>query len=864
MSDQNNILFVLQQTCSPDQNVRVPATQYLEGMAETQLPEFLQALATVLADDSNPETVRQMAGLQIKNQLTSKDDVKRMHFQQRWAQMDPNLRLAIKRMLLSTLSTSYKTVGSTSAMAVAAIAQIELPSGQWGDLMATLCTNATMATSTEPLKQATLETIGYICEDIDPAVLASMSDNILTAIVNNMKREEPSNGVKLAATNALLNSLEFVKKNFGVPDERNFIMQVVCETTQASDVKVVVRAYQCLVRIMSLYYDYMGYYMQEALFQLTMSAMNSEEEDIALQAIEFWSTVCDEELEMIMMGEEGQQTQCRHFAKMAIEHLCPLLMLQMTKQEDTDDDDIWNPATAAAVCLGLLANVCESHIVQYVIPFVSANISHTDWHYREAAVLAFGEIMDGPSPQDLADICRQAVPVLAQLLTDPSVHVKDSSAYAMSRVCEFQASVILQRDMLAPVVEALCNQISDVPRVAVNICWAFNNLFAAAYELQKDMEDSDTVETYPLSGFFQVIVSNLIQTTTRPDSTHCNLRHAAYEALNQAIINSSEDCYAVVQSTTLYLMTTLQNTLQMQPGMAQSDRATHSELQSLLCGSLQAAAARLRKEDLIQISQQLMEMLIYMVGTTAGMGGVQEDALLAINAIINSLELDFAPFVQPLLGSLVACLHNHREVEVCINAVGIVSDLARVLQADFTPVCRQIMEVLIGCVMDLTVDRQVKVVVLSALGDIASGVGPQFVDYLEFAIPMLKAAAETNIEAVDYDSEEYILQLRENILEGYSGIVCGLKGEKRPWNAEVYRLQDSVPSIVAFIQKCNSEQCNTDAIVRGSVGLLGDLCEVFTKDMHPLINHSWVRRLLNEGKASENSTTKKTSIWASK
>lgn len=45
-------------------------------------------------------------------------------------------------------------------------------------------------------------------------MLASQSNEILTAIVHGMKREEPSNHVRLAATNALLNSLEFTKANF--------------------------------------------------------------------------------------------------------------------------------------------------------------------------------------------------------------------------------------------------------------------------------------------------------------------------------------------------------------------------------------------------------------------------------------------------------------------------------------------------------------------------------------------------------------------------------------------------------------------------------------------------------------------------
>lgn len=45
-------------------------------------------------------------------------------------------------------------------------------------------------------------------------MLVAQSNQILTAIVHGMKREEPSNRVRLAATNALLNSLEFTKSNF--------------------------------------------------------------------------------------------------------------------------------------------------------------------------------------------------------------------------------------------------------------------------------------------------------------------------------------------------------------------------------------------------------------------------------------------------------------------------------------------------------------------------------------------------------------------------------------------------------------------------------------------------------------------------
>jgi importin subunit beta-1 len=43
-------------------------------------------------------------------------------------------------------------------------------------------------------------------------------------------------------------------------------MQVVCEATQNPAVAVQVGAFECLVRIMTLYYDKMAFYMERALF----------------------------------------------------------------------------------------------------------------------------------------------------------------------------------------------------------------------------------------------------------------------------------------------------------------------------------------------------------------------------------------------------------------------------------------------------------------------------------------------------------------------------------------------------------------------------------------------------------------------
>lgn len=120
-----------------------------------------------------------------------------------------------------------------------------------------------------------------------PDILKLRSNEILTAVVQGARRDEPSPEVQLAAMKALFNCLEFIKDNFDreviqfnwsmhsltfQKGERNYIMQVVCEATQNPSVLVQVAAFETLVRIMSLYYDKMAYYMERALFGVGLHA----------------------------------------------------------------------------------------------------------------------------------------------------------------------------------------------------------------------------------------------------------------------------------------------------------------------------------------------------------------------------------------------------------------------------------------------------------------------------------------------------------------------------------------------------------------------------------------------------------------
>jgi importin subunit beta-1 len=159
------------------------------------------------------------------------DNVRQNEYSSRWLALDVASRGKIKQDSLITLGSSSVKAGTFASQVVAAIAAVELPQGQWPDLIEGLLGFISTTTNTN-LKIATLQSIGFICETIvrldlfliqhprsetnrqKPEILSLRSNEILSAVIHGARKEEPSSDVQLAAIHALFNSLEFVRDNF--------------------------------------------------------------------------------------------------------------------------------------------------------------------------------------------------------------------------------------------------------------------------------------------------------------------------------------------------------------------------------------------------------------------------------------------------------------------------------------------------------------------------------------------------------------------------------------------------------------------------------------------------------------------------
>jgi len=869
-----DLINVLEKTAFGNNVELEAARNYLEQAAVHDLPNLLKQLSDILRNTNLSEVTRAQSAIQLKNAIYSKEEQIKLQHQERWLQIPEDIRNYIKNNCIESLGTETKRP-SQAAQCVGYIACAELPRSLWPDCINRLMINVTDQNASEMLKESSLEAIGYICQDINPEILESQSNHILTAIVNGMRKEEPSDHVRLAACNALLNSLEFTRNNFSKETERNYIMQIICEATQSNNDQIKVSALQNLVKIMNLYYEYMEAYMGQALFAITVAAMKAPNDDVALQGIEFWSSVCEEEselqIELQEAMEEGRSptSTSRYYARGALQYLVPILLQRLCEQKDSEDDDEWNPCKAAGVCLMLLSSCVEDEIIPHVMPFINDNIKSTNWQFRDAAVMAFGSIIEGPTVEKLKPIVEQAMGMFIQLLKDSSVIVRDTAAWTIGRICEAVPEAVINDNTLQPLLEGLVIGLTAEPRVATNACWALSSIAIAAMDLARPQDDDDaTPDTYCLSKYFEPIVEKLLATTERADGNQNNLRSSAYEALMEMIKNSPKDCYTTVQKTTIVILGRLENVIQLENSIQNSsDRRQVFDLQSLLCATLQSVLRKVTPEDAPQISDHIMNALLHMLSQNANSkaSSVQEDAFLAVSTLIDVLGEKFLKYMDSLKPILYMGLRNFDEHQVCQAAVGVVGDLGRNISIKILPYCDDLMTILLEGLISPKLNKSVKPLILSTFGDVALAIGVEFKKYADVVLNALHQASIVQADPNDYDIIDYFNELREGCLDAYTGILQGLKGNNNITGiVDLTIVTPHLSNILAFLDILSKDPNVNDSVLSAACGLVGDLVSCFGTQLAPVLENEAITNLLAKGKKSKNNRAKTLANWASK
>eukprot|EP00770_Monocercomonoides_exilis_P006564 MONOS_6530.1-p1 / transcript=MONOS_6530.1 / gene=MONOS_6530 / organism=Monocercomonoides_exilis_PA203 / gene_product=importin beta subunit / transcript_product=importin beta subunit / location=Mono_scaffold00207:19077-22734(+) / protein_length=989 / sequence_SO=supercontig / SO=protein_coding / is_pseudo=false len=864
------------------------ALMELDRLEKENFCLYILNLATEMANESNDLSLRQLAGLILKNCLVSENPIQQQKKIVRWAMAAKDCRDQIKQMAVVTLQSPYKEAGLSAGQVVAGIGKIELPLGQWPDLISGLLL---FARNERPLlKEVTLRCLGIICQDVpNKQCLAAYSDSILQAVVEGMDAKNPPD-VILSATNALHNSLEAAKNNFKSENERNYIMQMVLRTMKSDAILIKLKAYECLLKIGYLYYPLMLAYMQE-IYIITNEDLHSPNENVQLQALEFWTTISDVEIELDEEGryplqtydpyqegdlkypdEKNPVTPSLNILTTVSQQLTQTLIQKLASKQETYDSSTWNPIIASANLLKQMAKVVKNQLAAQVMPFVKENLTHATWQLRDAAIQVFGCILEGPDQKEMEALVSKSLMTLLKIMeTDPQRIVRGTTSWVIQVICSAHYPAV--KSCLQSVMTSLYNALdpSVDPYVSKNACTAISNICLHAARQRNHA-------TNILTPYFSVLFDRLLDTVMRCDpsieSTY-HLRTNSLGALGHLVSNCAEG----LQSTLVEKLKELIDRLKKQPPPPTDNDGM--EEYYIIQGNYLTLIGGLVARIGVRVSSFADHILGFIYPLMAvKTADVEQDVLLCFENIAMAMGPLFLRHFPVIKQYLIEELQVEDQPLVTNGALGLLSDIARGVESSFTPYLQDFVPGLIHLIQSNKMSKQCHAVAFTTLGDIVLATGEGYLPYLPQTMGVFVQAMNAKIEdGGNLDVIEYVVSLRTSLLVALCCVIQGLRTHNKAMEMIQYKdyisnyivmtIENALdPATVAPTQTgfgmpekpksfSISDLDLTSSEVNALIDLIGDLIHALGQHVATNVSHQTIRAFIDACTKSKTSSLSK-------
>ncbi len=622
-----------------------------------------------------------------------------------------------------------KNARKGAAQIVSAIATLELPKQQWTEIVGTLAANAQGAVP--EYKLASLETLGYICEELpERGLTEAQVDSILSALVSNIVADGPTEDVRMAALTALHLGVRFCEKNFRVEHERGIILDNILLNCSHTKGDIRCKAMMCLTEVVRCFYDFIiGSALEKIANTTYFNIQNDDSEQAAQFSIEVWCSICDEEIDRLKNVQPAKP--CRDYIKLVFATLTPLL-LECLKRKTEEDGTDWNISLSAACCLSLIAEIAKDSITEPIINFIGTNISSTEWKCREAALLSFIAILKGPSKAVINTLANQAIPTICKMLAEDRARIKETAAWTLVKLSEHSYEAIMEN--IGLVLPVLLGAIKGKPKVSAHICFVFNTL-------SDTLMAPPNASSGPLSGCFKDLLDSLWNNAFRPDAfeENINLANSSFAAFSNLIQNSTPDVQPIVYN---YLQHMLEQFDAIVNGKCPIPARTE-ELEGYICSALQPSFIKLAGKLPIELADRAVHL---MLESFQQRRSVYEEAVLAFGGIATAVGKDFDKYMEKFGPFLVYALKNTEDAGLSRISVGCVADITRALEERVAQYLAQFMPVLMEILKNTDTDRSVKLMAISVMSDIALYSNKFYVPYMKEVLEMFQSAAIASMQ----------------------------------------------------------------------------------------------------------------------
>ncbi|KAL9391252.1 hypothetical protein Peur_015172 [Populus x canadensis] len=420
----------------------------------SQFPDFNNYLAFIFSRaEGKSVEIRQAAGLLLKNNLRNA-----------YKTMTPDNQQYIKSELLPCLGAADRHIRSTAGTIISVFVQLGGILG-WPELLQAVIT--CLDSNDLNHMEGAMDALSKICEDI-PQVLDSdvpgLSERPIKIFLPRLYQffQSPHPSLRKLALGSVNQYIMLMPAALYASMNQYLQGLFALANDQAAEVrKLVCAAFVQLIEVRPSFLEPHLRSVAEYILQVNKDG----DDEVALEACEFWSAYCDAQLppenlreflprlipvllsnmayadddESLAEAEEDESLPDRDQDLKPRFHTSRFHGSDSVEDDDDDIVNVWNLRKCSAAALDILSNVFGDEILPTLMPVVQAKLSASgdeSWKDREAAVLALGAVAEG-CINGLYPNLSQMVGFLLPLLDDKFPLIRSISCWTISRFSKY-------------------------------------------------------------------------------------------------------------------------------------------------------------------------------------------------------------------------------------------------------------------------------------------------------------------------------------------------------------------------------------------------------------------------------------------
>ncbi|GAT98800.1 hypothetical protein CL6EHI_171760 [Entamoeba histolytica] len=676
------LIQVIAATQNP--SLRQQAEAQLTSFQNTDFSQYIVSLIQILSTATLPTNIRQSAGILFKNLFPIKGSHKAQSLKI-WNEISNDTKMIIRKTVCSLLSEQDNNIILIGGNIISNLANLDLPQGQWPELMPFLLTDGSVAK---------LKTIGFITEDIPFIPFAPFIEQVENLCISSLTK---SFDHCISALTIFENMISF-EKIMSNPTERKKILEVLLTAVKHNHPAIKTKGFQAISTFTELYIEYfseIGKTIMEVTSDILKQPMSIEIEDLQKTVLHLWRTVASNERRY---NDHYPNNPPLKIVISVIDELKNLIIHIISFVDDPNDDIDENDLSFIAQdTLYDLSVSVGSGLLVSLSPQILSLYTNPDWKIRFQALSTFACLV--VPNDDPITLLRQHVNQIVNLFNDPVPLNRATVIYCIIKCIKhypkmfddflkIHASNVFSMFKDCPIVKkAVSSFFSTIcdPQTGVN-CKLFLNGEAVTSIIRTFLDESMRNTSISECTSYLTASGNVVRGCCSGEMAITIIRFILSDCMSTQLFNSSD----LLGYSILFLDSCVSAT---------KNGTSGNEVISTLLSNKPIC------DSLFGIAIKAFSM-------------TPEPSLMLIGSLCYSLEASFAPYCLPLIPKTVEWLNTELPPNIYKLLCELVGDISITIQKEFEQYARNYLELILRIFKKPYLTFGDKTGIIQVIGDI--------------------------------------------------------------------------------------------------------------------------------------------------